>query len=165
MKTKTWIPIAIVAVFVSFIIVVAFLGERKPPQPVALVASPEPQNGGHSQCIGSLCFTAPPNMDCILVGDGCETRIMGLAGESYDPEKRSEKTDFAVFVVHKSGYEILKLNSLLESVGLNAGDSVTEVNGKSPSNQVEFAGWVIKMEKGMVLSGFKKDGQKFTVKL
>lgn len=135
---------------------------NKPQAPDAqtLVAQSQEQ-GGCSQCLANNCYSAPCNMECILVGNGCETRVMGGAQAPYTPATREAGGDYAVFFMQR----VIRGNSAMEAAGVIFGDTVVRVNGVYAGSDQEFAKLVLSLPKGTVLTVWKSTGELLDITL
>jgi len=163
-KTKLSIIVAVVAV----ILAVMYFSLRSQSAPhadpqafAALQGGDPPPSGGCSQCLAGNCYSAPCNMDCILLNPGCETRVMGGAQQEYTPDTRKSGGDYAEFLMQR----VLKNNEAMQAAGVELGDSVIRVNGVYAGSDLEFAKLVLRLPKGTVLLLWKSTGEKVEVTL
>lgn len=150
---------------IAFLIFAAFFGgailqailektaeKREVTPPVALFSQQEP--GGCSQCLGKNCYSAPCNMECRLVGDGCETIVMGGGAAPYSPETKAADGDYAMFYLQR----VIKNNEAMRVAGIEIGDTIERVNGDYAGSDLEFAKQVLTLPKGTVLRVWKRNG-------
>jgi hypothetical protein len=152
-------------IIAGIVLVLAFawfsLVSQSPTQVKPLVAVQNNQ-GGCSQCLGNHCYAAPCNLECRLVGDGCETIVMagGMAG-AYSPEVKANGGDYAEFFIQR----VVRNNAAMEAAGIQLGDTVTRVNNIYAGSDLEFAKLVLSLPKGTVLTLLNKDSQQRNVTL
>lgn len=133
---------------------------QTPQQILAFQGDPPPQ-GGCSQCLGGNCYSAPCNMDCVPVGNGCETRVMGGAAAPYEPETKKANGDYAEFFMQR----VVKNNEAMQAAGIEIGDTVVRVNGIYAGSDLEFANLVRTLPKGTTLTIWKMNGKRQDVTL
>jgi hypothetical protein len=150
---KVFITACILALLAIVVVSVYNALPRKShqPQPIAKL-SQDP--GGCSQCIAKNCYAAPCNMECRLVGDGCETIVMGGAAQPYEPETKSRNGDYAEFYLQR----VLRLNNAMRMAGIEVGDTIERVNGNYAGSDLEFAKLVISLPAGTILRVWKRNG-------
>lgn len=134
----------------------------QPPQAlIAVQGGDPPPQGGCSQCLGKQCYSAPCNMDCRPVGDGCETVVAGGAQQDYTPETKKNGGDYAEFFMQR----VVKNNAAMEAAGIEIGDVITKVNGSYAGSDLEFAKLVLRLPRSTELTVWKSSGAKLNVTL
>jgi hypothetical protein len=136
---------------------------NQPPKPgphYALLSDPQTESGGRSQCLANNCYSAPPNLECRLVGDSCETIVMGGAQQDYSPEMKA-KGEHAEFFMQR----VIKNNQAMQSAGIETGDMVTRVNGIYAGSDLEFSKLILSLPKGTKLSLWTNKGERKEVTL
>jgi hypothetical protein len=151
-KKQTIFIVCCVALLLLVVVVsIRNVPPKQQAQPVGLLQGDPPPQGGCSQCLGNNCYSAPCNMDCVPVGNGCETRIAGGAEQPYTRDTKANNGDYAEFYLQI----VLKNNEAMEKAGVQYGDLVTRVNGVYAGSDEQFAKLVLSLPAGTKLQIFR----------
>lgn len=119
--------------------------------------------GACERCLGTNCYGAPCNFDCIDYGTFCETRVMGGAGALFDAVMKAKDPsyDHCEFLCQR----VMRCNRAMEKAGIEVGDTLTHINKNFFSDQKSFADAVSCLPPGTELRVIKPDGTALEVTL
>lgn len=106
--------------------------------------------GGCSQCINGNCYSAPCNLECRIVGDGCETIVMGGSAKAYKQNRKvlEDNYDYAQFFMQR----VERCNLAMTAAGISIGDTIERVNGVYAGSDEAFAKLVLRLPYGTLLT-------------
>lgn len=118
--------------------------QRQPAETPAAVQTLLQPGGGSgprtpsAQCVNPHCAAASPNMECEYWDGGCQTWVMGGGGGGAFSAALMAKDgnyDHAEFLAQR----VMRNNQAMAAAGIEAGDTVTHVDGLFFPTQKEFA--------------------------